>query len=116
MKNVPRRPQRLPSQSAWTGKASAEQLDAARELAIAALAFIASAPEELSRFLALSGLDPGAIRAAASEPGFLGGVLAYIAGNERTLLTFAANTGIAPKDVDKARVVLAGADWEREVP
>jgi len=85
-------------------------------LAIAAFSFIADAPEELSRFLALSGIDPSAIRAAAAEPGFLGGVLAYIAGNERTLLAFAATAGIAPEEVEKARIALAGADWEREVP
>jgi hypothetical protein len=94
----------------------AERLDAAGELAAAALGFIAADPEQLSRFLALSGIDPAAIRSAAAEPGFLGGVLAYIAGDERTLLAFAAHAGVAPEEVEKARVVLTGADWEREVP
>jgi hypothetical protein len=98
------------------GKATAARRDAARDLAIAALEFLAGAPEELARFLALSGIDPGAIRAAAAEPGFLGGVLAYVAGNERTLLAFAASAGIAPEEVEKARIALAGTDWEREVP
>jgi hypothetical protein len=93
-----------------------ERQDAALELAVTALGFIAGAPEELSRFLALTGIEPGAIRAAAKEPGFLSGVLAYIAGNERTLLAFAAQAGIAPEEVEKARIVLGGADWEREVP
>jgi hypothetical protein len=93
-----------------------EGLAAASELAIGALGFIASDPEQLSRFLALSGIDPAAIRTAAAEPGFLGGVLAYIAGNERTLLAFAAQAGIAPEAIEKARIVLAGVDWEREVP
>lgn len=95
---------------------AAERRDAALEMAITALAFIAGAPEELSRFLALAGIEPGAIRTAAREPGFLGGVLAYIAGNERTLLAFAAQAGIAPEEVEKARIVLTGTDWEREVP
>jgi hypothetical protein len=100
-----------------TGKQrAAERLEAAGELAIRALGFIASDPEELSRFLALTGIEPGAIRTAAAEPGFLGGVLTYIAGNERTLVTFAAQAGIAPGDVEKARIVFAGKDWEREVP
>jgi hypothetical protein len=101
---------------AGKAKAAAERLDAARELAIAALGFMADVPEEMSRFLALSGIDPGAIRTAAAEPGFLEGVLGYIAGNEGTLLAFAATAGIAPEEVEKARIVLAGADWEREVP
>jgi Protein of unknown function (DUF3572) len=97
-------------------KVADEQRGAALELAITALGFVAGAPEELSRFLALTGIAPDAIRAAAAEPGFLGGVLAYIAGNERTLLAFAAQAGIAPEEIEKARTVLAGADWEREVP
>jgi len=96
---------RLPSQR--PGRAAQGRHEAALELAIAALTFIAGAPSELRRFLALSGIEPGAIRAAAAEPRFLEGVLAYIAGNERTLLSFAATAGIAPEEVEKARVVLA---------
>jgi Protein of unknown function (DUF3572) len=68
----------------------ADRRDAALELAITALGFIANDSNELSRFLALTGIDPGSIRTAATEPGFLGGVLGYISGNERTLLAFAA--------------------------
>jgi hypothetical protein len=118
MKSSPPSRTPLPRHHPQTGeaKAAAQRLDAARELAIAALEFIVDVPEEMSRFLALSGIDPGAIRTAAAEPGFLGGVLAYIAGNERTLLAFAATAGIPPEEVEKARIVLAGADWEREVP
>jgi hypothetical protein len=94
----------------------ANRRDAALELAIAALAFIASERDELSRFLALTGIDHRSIRTAAEEPGFLGGVLAYIAGNEQTLLAFAAHAGVAPEEIEKARIILAGADWERDTP
>jgi hypothetical protein len=104
------------SLSTQTRKAATERRDSALELAVTALGFIAGTPEELSRFLALTGIEPGAIRAAATEPGFLGGVLTYIAGNERTLVAFAAQAGLAPEEIEKARIVLAGADWEREVP
>jgi Protein of unknown function (DUF3572) len=104
---------RLPARKV---RVDADQRDAALALAITALGFIAGEGDELSRFLALTGIDPGSIRAAAKEPGFLGGVLAYIAGNERTLLTFAAHAGVAPAEVEKARVILAGADWERDAP
>jgi len=88
---------------------------AARELAIAALGFIASDTDELSRFLGLTGIAPGSIRIAAEERGFLGGVLAYISGHERTLLAFATHAGIAPEEIEKAKLVLAGDDWERIV-
>jgi CO/xanthine dehydrogenase FAD-binding subunit len=97
-------------------RTGADRRDTAIELAITALNFIAADHQELSRFLALSGIAPGAIRAAAAEPGFLGGVLAHIASNERTLLAFAAHAGIVPDEVEKARIALAGADWEREMP
>ncbi len=107
---------RSPSPGAGERKIPPAQRDAALELAVTALGFIAGAPDELSRFLALTGIDPAAIRAAAAEPGFLGGVLAYIAGNERTLLAFTAVAGIAPEEVEKARIVLGGQDWEREMP
>jgi hypothetical protein len=109
---------RTPSRSSslHKRKLAEEHWDAASALAVTALSFIAGVPEELSRFLALSGIDPGAIRAAAAEPGFLGGVLAYIAGNERTLVAFAAHAGIAPEEVEKARRILAGTEWERDVP
>jgi hypothetical protein len=90
--------------------------EAARELAIVALGFIAGDPDELSRFLALTGIDAGSIRIAAEEPGFLGGVLAYISGNERTLLAFAAHAGVAPEEIEKAKLVLTGTDWERDLP
>jgi hypothetical protein len=94
----------------------ADRRDAALALAISALGFIAGERDELSRFLALTGIDPGSIRTAAKEPGFLGGVLAYIAGNEQTLLAFAARAGVPPEEIEQARIILSGADWERNTP
>ena len=58
----------------------------AETLAIQALSYLAQDPEQLSRFLALSGIDPGAIRAAAAQPEFLAGVLAYLAQDEALLV------------------------------
>jgi hypothetical protein len=98
------------------GAGRPDATQAARDLAVVALGYIASDPGELSRFLALTGIDPGAIRAAAREPGFLTGVLAYISGNERTLEAFAAHAGVAPEEVEQARRLLAGPDWERDLP
>jgi Protein of unknown function (DUF3572) len=89
---------------------------AAEALAVQALNFLAAEPEQLSRFLALSGIGPDSIRAAAAEPGFLAGVLAYLGEDEALLVAFAAEAGVKPSAVDRARTVLAGHDWEREVP
>jgi uncharacterized protein DUF3572 len=97
-------------------KAPNRAREAAEALAIQALNFLATEPQRLSRFLALSGLAPGSIRAAAAQPGFLAGVLAHLGEDEALLVAFAAEAGVKPADVDRARRTLAGGDWEREVP
>jgi hypothetical protein len=89
--------------------------DAAEALAIQALTFIASDSERLGRFLAITGIGPAQIRAAAQEPGFLIGVLEHLAGDERLLSAFAAETGLDPAAIGKALAALGG-HWEREIP
>jgi hypothetical protein len=82
--------------------------DAATALAIAALSFIGQDPERLGRFLALSGIGPESLRAAAREPGFLLGVLDHLGGDESLLLAFSGHQGIDPEEIAKARALLAG--------
>jgi hypothetical protein len=91
-----------------------EQRDAAAAIAIAALTFIASEPERLGRFLALSGIGPDSIRDAAREPDFLLGVLDHLAGDETLLLAFASHNELDPVQVAWARDVLAAQSPERE--
>ena len=88
----------------------------AEQLAIQALGYLAGEPEELGRFLALSGLGPETIRAAAHDPQFLAGVLDHIASDERLLTAFADHVQVRPERVMQARAVLAGQPWERETP
>ena len=87
--------------------------EAAESLAIQALSFIAADPERLGRFLAVSGIGPERIRAAAREPLFLAGVLDHLAGDERLLLSFASEIGFDPADIAKAREALGGG-WKPE--
>jgi len=82
----------------------------AEEIAATALGFIAADPQLLPRFLALSGIEPSAIRAAAQEPGFLAGVLNFIAAHEPTLLAFAEHAAINPEAVLKAMRMLPQGD------
>jgi Protein of unknown function (DUF3572) len=89
--------------------------EAAEELAIQALTFIARDSERLGRFLAITGIGPAQIRAAAQEPGFLIGVLDHLAGDERLLSAFAAETGVDPAQIGKALAALGG-HWERDIP
>ena len=77
-------------------------------IAIAAFAHIAEEPERVERFAALTGIDPGGMREAAREPGFLPAVLDYLAGHEPDLLEFAAARNIRPERIAAARTILAG--------
>jgi Protein of unknown function (DUF3572) len=88
----------------------------AETIAIAALGFLASDPDRLGRFLAMTGLGPENLRAAASDPGFLGQVLAHVAEDESLLLAFAANSGERPERVGAAHITLGGSPDERQVP
>ncbi len=85
-----------------TGSAQAAR-EAAEALAIDALSFLAGAPEQLERFMALCGLSPENLRAAAASPGFLAGVLAYLAQDETLLLAFAESHTCDPKRILLAR-------------
>jgi hypothetical protein len=89
-------------------KGSLENLSWANEIAVSSLVFLAADQERLGRFLALSGIDPQSIREAAREPGFLAGVLEHISGDEKLLIAFAAENGIRPEDVARARATLIG--------
>jgi len=86
--------------------------DVAAALAIGALGFIAGDPEQLGHFLALSGIGPDSLRAAAGEPNFLLGVLEHVTGDEALLVAFAGHNGIDPTEVARARDVLAGGTSE----
>jgi hypothetical protein len=62
----------------------------------------------LARFLALTGLGPETIRAAAGSPGFLKAVLDHVAGHEDLLVGLADEMGTRPETIVEARRVLAG--------
>jgi hypothetical protein len=82
----------------------------AETIAISALAFVASDPQLLPRFLALTGIEATQVRQAAAEPGFLAGVLDFILAHEPTLMRFAEETGTDPAAAAAARRALPGGD------
>jgi hypothetical protein len=81
--------------------------ESANAIAIDALAWLAADQERLDRFLALTGMDHGSIRAAASQPGFLPAVLDHLCADEPTLIAFATDAGTSPEMVSAAREILA---------
>jgi hypothetical protein len=90
--------------------------ETAETLAIQALTFIAGDTERLGRFLAVTGIGPNEIRAAAREPSFLAGVLDYIASDERLAAEFTIAAGCDGAALAKAQAALGGGPWERETP
>jgi Protein of unknown function (DUF3572) len=86
-------------------RVSAEE---AQDIAIEALTFMAGDPDRLGRFLAITGLGPENLRAAAAQKGFLGQILHYIAQDESLLLAFAGQSGRLPYQVTSAHHVLMG--------
>jgi uncharacterized protein DUF3572 len=84
--------------------------DTAEMLAIQALTFIAEEPEQLNRFLGMSGIDADDIRAAAREPAFLAGVLEHMLADESLLIAFAESAGIEPREIARARSALGGVE------
>ncbi len=71
-------------------------------LGIDALAFLAADEDRLGDFLAASGITHVNLRDAAAEPGFLRGILSYLASDERLLIAFAAHLGQRPDAVGQA--------------
>ncbi|CAH0340362.1 DUF3572 domain-containing protein [Rhizobium sp. CECT 9324] len=74
----------------------------AEATAVAVLGWLASEPEMLSRFLALSGVRPDQMRQAINDPGFLAGMLDFLMAHEPTLMAFCAATETKPETVIEA--------------
>jgi hypothetical protein len=83
---------------------------AAADMALRALAFLASDAARVERFLALTGVDPGDVLRLVGESGFQLAVLDHIAGDEPLLLEFAQIEKMKPEAVGRARRALGGGD------
>lgn len=82
----------------------------AREIALQALAFLATDEGRTERFLALTGAEPGEIRTLARDPGFLAGVLDFLLAEDAPLLAFCEEAELRPETVHAARHILAPTD------
>ncbi|MDY8109517.1 DUF3572 domain-containing protein [Fulvimarina sp. 2208YS6-2-32] len=77
-------------------------------IAIEALTYIASDERLFERFCAITGLSAEDVRKAASEPGFLAGVLEFVTAHEPTLMAFSQACGHAPETIAAAQRALPG--------
>ena len=88
---------------------NAMQIDgAASEIALIFIAFLASDEDRLERFCALSGMTEADLRSGLTEPVMQGFLLDYALSDESLLLAFAADHGLKPEAVVRARQKLPG--------
>lgn len=87
--------------------------DAAREVAIGALGFLAGDPERIGPFLAESGLSPADLRGVVGSPAFQVAILDYLINRQDLLLDYASGAQIDPGHVVAAREILANAPASR---
>ncbi len=77
-------------------------------LALETLSWLAGEPEDLQRFLSLSGLDPEGLRQAAGTPELSVAILDFLLGHEEVLLRFCESASVPARDLHMARHVLGG--------
>lgn len=82
----------------------------AEAIGLKALAFLASEPARINRFLSLTGLDGSELRTSAGSAETLAAVLEFVLQDESMLLEFATNAAIPPTSIAPAHAVLAGGD------
>jgi hypothetical protein len=72
-------------------------------LALSALGWTLSDESRAQRLLALTGLDPAALRERLGEPGLLASVLAFLEAHEPDLLGAAEALNVSPAQLVEAR-------------
>ena len=82
--------------------------DAAQSIAILALSFLTRDQDRLDRFMGWTGLAADDLAQAVANPEMLGGVLDYLLTDEKLLMEFAEDAGIAPEEPARARRALPG--------
>jgi hypothetical protein len=93
-----------------TGGVTPLSEEEASGIATRLLTFMASSPEHMAQFLALSGMGPDDVRREARSRNFQTAMLEHILANEALLLSFCASADIAPELIEPAKRALAGED------
>lgn len=75
-------------------------------LALEALAWLAGRHDDITRFLAVSGMETTDLRRAAGERDFLVSLLDFLLANEPLLLDFCQDASMQPQAIHKARFAM----------
>jgi hypothetical protein len=81
----------------------------AETLALKALAFLAQSPDDLERFVALSGVTLADLRTRADDPEILAAILDFILVSDELITGFCEMVEIDPRELHAARRALPGA-------
>ncbi len=84
--------------------------EAAEDLALGALEWLAEDPDRLAGFLAASGARAEDLREAGRRPEFLGFVLDHLMADEGTARDFAESRGVSAETLMRGRAALPGGD------
>lgn len=77
-------------------------------LALNALTWLVADGDGIERFLSLSGMDTGELRARAGSDEMDGAVLDFLLAQEDLLLRFCEDQDVAPQEVHRAQLRLCG--------
>lgn len=80
--------------------------DRAETIALQALAFLASEPDEIARFLAASGLEIADLRDKAGDPDLLSAVLAFILADDTRITGLCQDLDLTARDLHAAHHIL----------
>ncbi len=83
-------------------------LESAETIALQALGWLISDPDELGGFLNASGASSGDLAHLAREPRFLAALIDYILETDERVLACAGALGLAPTALGEARMALPG--------
>nr|WP_111300467.1 DUF3572 domain-containing protein [Paracoccus saliphilus] len=83
-------------------------LQRARDLAVDILLHLANNPEELDRFMSLTGLQPADLRSLQERPDVALFLLDFIAEEDERICNFAQAMNMRPQDIMAARTALSG--------
>jgi hypothetical protein len=84
--------------------------ESAETIAAQALAWVAGDAERINAFLNLSGLSPGELMAQAADPRILGAVLDFLMTEDRLVIEFCDEVGLAYTVPQAARAALPGGE------
>lgn len=90
------------------GKTPASEQDSAETLALQALSWLITQPEEFSAFQAASGANPADMASLAQSPAFLGAVLDFVLEADARVMAFCDAHGKRYDAPMQAKAVLAG--------